>query len=116
MEYETHNTTHVETNMSCLQGYCETGYGTLVEKFGEPTLGGDKTDVEWHIKFKNGVVATLYNWKNGPSYCGPNGIHPTQNTRWNIGGFDKRAAEEIYSVLGYDTARETSFSQGELYF
>ena len=48
-----------------LQGEYLTTYDDIVNTFGEPTQQGDvvKTTVEWIIKFENGSVATIYDWK-----------------------------------------------------
>ena len=45
-------------------------YDTLVKVFGEPHSTGGytcKTDAEWGFDF-DGVIATIYNWKNGKMY------------------------------------------------
>lgn len=48
-------------------------YSRLIELFGKPDDGdGYKTDAEWVLKV-NGLVATIYNWKDGRSYCGAHG-------------------------------------------
>jgi hypothetical protein len=48
-----------------LQGYTETTLRKLVEVFGEPEYygEGDKVTTEWCLKFEDGTVATIYDWK-----------------------------------------------------
>ena len=50
-----------------LQGYIKCDYKTLIETFGKPDseCDGYKTDREWILKFGDGTVATIYNYKNG---------------------------------------------------
>lgn len=77
-----------DANMTSLEGYIRTSYADLVGCFGEPTCDGDgyKVDAEWVITFADGVVATIYNYKDGPNYCGADGT-PVENIReWHIGG------------------------------
>ena len=75
-----------------LQGYITTDYKTLVKKLGKPHItGGDKTTVEWQIKFANGVVATIYDWKNDKL---PTGVY-----RWHIGGHSQKAVELVNKLV-----------------
>jgi hypothetical protein len=71
-----------------LQGYIRTSYADLVGCFGEPTHDGDgyKVDAEWVITFADGVVATIYNWKDGPNYCGEDGTPVEFIREWHVGG------------------------------
>ena len=77
-----------DLNMSSLQGGIYTTYETLVGCFGKPVAGYDdyKCDCEWNIKFADGVVVSIYNWKNGKNYCGPAGLDVEDVTDWHIGG------------------------------
>ena len=77
-----------DVNMTSLQGYIRTNYETLVGCFGEPTCDGDgyKVDAEWIITFADGVVATIYNWKNGRNYCGAEGLDVEDIKEWHVGG------------------------------
>jgi hypothetical protein len=72
-----------DANGTSLQGYVEAYYHQLVEVFGEPEGGGDKTTVEWCLQFADGTVATIYDWKE---YETPMGLY-----RWHIGGKNRRA-------------------------
>jgi len=97
MKYVTHNDTHIETNHSCFQDAIMASYRDLVTAFGKPRPGdGEKTDVEWEIKFEDGTIATIYNWKNR------NDLISKDIIKWNIGGFKERAAELVHDVLKFD--------------
>ena len=73
---------------SCLQGYIETTYDELVNVFGKPTiLKGDKVTAEWTIKFSDGTIATIYDWKQPET--------PMEYYPWHIGGFNRRAVELV---------------------
>ncbi len=84
--------TSKEAEGTGLRGYVKTTYDQLVRTFGEPGKGDQyKTDAEWIVRI-NGTIATIYNWKNGPSYTGPS--NPVEDiTEWNIGG--KPGAEDL---------------------
>lgn len=87
MKYQTHNDLRqIDVSGTCLRGYCPEGttYEDLVRAFGEPFGGCGKTDWEWAILFEDGTVATIYNWKDGPSY---GGAGPHAERSWHIGGF-----------------------------
>jgi hypothetical protein len=71
-------------NGTSLQGYITATYSQLVELFGTPDAGGDKTQAEWCLKFEDGTVATIYDWKES--------VAPELVTDWHIGGFKIQAA------------------------
>ena len=110
MEYQTHNDVPDNESMewwdgSHLQGYAGTHYDALVRAFGEPTTcDGFKVDWQWLIKFDDGTVATVYNWKNGPNYLGNHeGKKPNQITQWHVGGKADRALTLVREVLSCPT-------------
>lgn len=84
-----------------LQGYINISYSKLVKIFGLPTSTGDgyKVDAEWSIKFADGIVATIYNYKNGINYCGKNGTPVEHITNWNIGGYNYNSNETVGNVV-----------------
>lgn len=84
-------TGNADINGTCLQGYVETTYARIVEVFGEPTSGGDKTTAEWDITFDDGTVATIYDWKE---YSTPKGYYD-----WHIGGHSKWAVELVTNLI-----------------
>ena len=72
----------------------------LVKAFGEPfTAIMDKVDAEWTIKFEDGTLATIYNWKNGKNYLGEKGLELSDIGIWNIGGFEKKAVEAVAAAI-----------------
>jgi hypothetical protein len=75
MNFETHNDTEIEVNGTFKQGSIETSYANLVSKFGKPlgVSGDDKVDVEWLIRFSDGTIADIHNWKDGKAYLGDEG-------------------------------------------
>lgn len=101
MNYTTHNEAEIDINGTHLQGHIQANYADLVMAFGKPLQGDYKTDAEWNIVFEDGTRATIYNWKNGKNYCGENGLSVEEIQDWNIGGYDNKAVENIYSI--YET-------------
>lgn len=97
MDFQTHNDIDVNINMSHLQGYVDANWDELVALFGEPEYLMDKVDWEWSIQFEDGTVATVYNWKNGPSYGGY--AMPDRIKTWHIGGFNPHAHTLVNKVL-----------------
>ena len=85
---------------TCLQGYVKTTFDNLVKAFGQPgPSDGYKSDAEWIVKFDDGTVVTIYNWKNGKNYCGDQGLDVEDIREWNVGGHDKRAPAYVGQVL-----------------
>ena len=86
------------SNGTCLQGYLEFNFKTLVQLFGEPEGGGsDKSDISWIIVLQDERseeerihVITIYDWKIGKNYCGDDGMDVEQNTNWNVGSHSKK--------------------------
>lgn len=90
---------NVDVDGTCLQGHITISYDELVKVFGEPDDGdGYKTDAEWSGSI-DGVVFTIYNWKNGKNYCGPEGIPTEKIMDWNIGGNSKQAEEIVKKYI-----------------
>jgi hypothetical protein len=95
-----------------LQGHLPSGttYDDIVRAFGPPTDihegCGDKTDVEWVLGFDDDddddettIVATIYNWKNGQSYCGPTAPRYQDITDWNVGGFQPNVMDAVIPAI-----------------
>ena len=78
-------------------------YDDIVKQLGPPmqSFDGYKTDAEWYIEFDNGIVATVYNWKNGKNYCGNAGIPVEFIKEWHIGGNDLRASVLIVDLINH---------------
>ena len=100
MKFTTHNQKLVNVAGTHLQGHIKADYDNLKKLFGNPTDGdGYKTDAEWEIEFEDGIVATIYNWKNGKNYNGASGTPKTKITNWNVGGYDQKAVELLKKIL-----------------
>ena len=84
-------TNGADVNGTHLQGYMEAYYHQLVEVFGEPEGGGDKTTVEWCLSFEDGTVATIYDWKE---YDTPTGLY-----HWHIGGRSNLAVARVQQAF-----------------
>ena len=83
-------------NGTSLQGYIQTSYADLVGCFGpsdESSYDDFKSDAGWTITFADGVVVTIYNWKDGPNYCGEDGTPVEFIREWHIGGHRGTDAE-----------------------
>lgn len=100
MTFQTHNQTTIDANCSSLQGEVDASYEELCDLFGAPTGGdGYKVDAEWYVKFDDGTVATIYNWKNGKNYEGENGLDVADIRDWHVGGFDAKACTKVQITL-----------------
>ena len=78
-------------------------YQKLVETFGKESFGysgDDKVSAEWNLKFEDGTIATIYDYKTNKKYCGKTGIHKTNNNDWHIGGCDINASILVKKALG----------------
>ena len=97
MEYKSTD----DVNGTYLQGHVDTSYQTLLDKLPPPIDNYDdyKSDVEWALKFSDGTIATVYNWKNGKNYLGEDGLELEEITEWNIGGHTEKAVEYINQLL-----------------
>lgn len=93
---------------TCLQGYILTTYANLVKHFGEPSHDGDgyKTDAEWVLTDENGTVVTLYNWKDGPNYCGEDGTPVEDILEWHIGGRSDKVVDLIHEEIPASEVRK----------
>lgn len=80
-------------NGTSLQGYVNVDYATLVNVFGEPEGAFDnyKSDCAWDVTI-NGVVCTIYNYKDGHNYMGHNGSAVENITEWHVGGKTRQSA------------------------
>ncbi len=88
-----------EANGTCLQGYVDVSYDRLVEVFGEPSDGdGYKVDAEWVLKI-DGIICTIYNYKDGKNYLGSDGMTVKDIRDWYIGGFNKDAVTKVQEAL-----------------
>ena len=93
--------TTTKVSGTSLQGYITFDYATLVRVFGKETSDGDgyKVDAEWELEFSDGVVATIYNWKNGKNYCDDDGLEVSEMTEWHVGGYSKQAVVNVTKLV-----------------
>lgn len=74
-----------------LMGYVATSYKDLIAVFGPPTFvddsGDAKVSAEWCLKFIDGTVATIYDWKEEST--------PEDLYDWHIGGKDIKAVDLV---------------------
>jgi len=83
-----------------LVGYISVPYSKLTSKFGAPSEGDlHKTDAEWVLGI-DGIVVTIYNYKDGKNYLGAKGKSLSVITRWHVGGKDKQGLVAIADALG----------------
>lgn len=84
---------------SSLMGYVNAPYDKIVALLGKPTSGdGYKVDAEWVIQGRDGTVATVYNWKNGPNYL-EDDSRVQEIREWHIGGKDSKAVSLVAMAL-----------------
>lgn len=87
---------HVGVSGTCLQGYVHTTYAHLLHVLGKPTCrDGDKTTCEWDIKFDDGTIATIYDWKTDSTPTGP--------YDWHVGGSEPRSVFLVGLILKAET-------------
>ena len=88
----------INTCGTSYRGHFYLPYARVIELLGQPNAQSDghKTDLEWSFE-KDGVVATVYNWKNGPNYTGKGSVEDINI--WNIGGFGVRSVYLVSDML-----------------
>lgn len=84
---------YADVSMTSLMGEVNTTYARLIEVFGQPLSGsGDgKVNSEWIIKFANGEVATIYDWKMPET--------PTDDYDWHIGGHKRWVVAQVAALV-----------------
>ena len=89
--------THNDTDKWFVGGTSLVGYITC--NFGEPSKGdGYKVDAEWDIKWNDGTISTIYNWKNGDNY-NEDGTRTESIVEWNVGGKDDKALNYVLRAI-----------------
>ena len=98
MNFVTHNDAYIPVVGTYLQGLIEASYWDIVEALGVPIDGdGYKVDWEWNLKFDDGLVATVYNYKSGPNYGYDR--KPEDIPTWHIGGDRLEVVDRIKNIL-----------------
>jgi hypothetical protein len=92
MKYTVTNN-YSDLGMSSFLGEVNTTYARLVEVFGQPISGsGDgKVNSEWIIKFADGMVAAIYDWKMPET--------PTDDYDWHIGGHNNKVIARVAALV-----------------
>ena len=99
-----------DSNGTSLMGYVKCSYQHLIKRLGQPHLNckvdslDSKIDVEWILKFKDGTVSTLYNYKTGPNYLGSDSTQVEQMTVWHVGGFTDKSLFKIAKALNVESS------------
>jgi hypothetical protein len=87
---------YAEISGSSLKGYLPRGttYAALVALFGPPVFegDGDKVLAEWVLRFEDGLIATVYDYKNY-------GVPVESVIDWHIGGFEPSTVHRVTEVL-----------------
>ena len=99
--FTTHNQGHVDIAGTHLIGYLEASGDDITRVFGpsmEPNSLDAKTDWEWQVRFDDGTVATIYNYKNGPNY-GHTDVKQSDVWRWHVGGRDEQAHSRVVEAV-----------------
>ena len=92
----------IDTEDSSYVGSINCTYEYLVKVFGKETNGmsGDnKSQCSWKIKFDDGTIATIYDWKVNMVYCNGKGINKENVTKWMVGGFNQKAIELLVNEI-----------------
>lgn len=89
--------TREETYGKGLQGYVTACKADMISIFGEPNIPASedgKIMMEWAIKFADGTIATIYDWKNE----GTLEMAYNKEFEWNVGG-NAKAVAYVQQVL-----------------
>jgi len=113
MAFKTHNDDmSISAGGTCGQGFVASDYANIVRVFGKPIVcRGYKTDAEWIILFDDGKIASIYNYKTGKNYLGPDGLDVEDITYWHIGGSCRSVKERILLLLSDDWGAFESIRQ-----
>lgn len=82
---------NIDINGTHLQGYIEISYANLVRVLGDPEMMDDKVQVQWDLKFSDGTIVTIYDWKERKN--------PSDITFWHIGGHSEEAVKKVKSLF-----------------
>ena len=95
MKYKKLDMNEMKSNGTSLKGYVETTYKNITKKLGEESFyensSEEKTQSEWILEFKDGKIATIYNYKTGRT--------PIEKYDWHIGGHDVEVVKRVQDIL-----------------
>ena len=87
-----------DINGTCLQGYISITSADLVETLGQPTATDlDKVTAEWSFRTHDGIVFTIYDYKEDAT--------PTGWYDWHVGGQDKNVLAVVQKLFPNHTVR-----------
>ena len=94
---------------TCGQGSLDVDYKTLKAVFGKPdddySSGDYKIRKHWTVSI-DGVICTIYDWKQGKSY---RGYRPLKNARWSVGGSHPICRRLVQGVIdGYNCCHQVA--------
>lgn len=94
MNYKTHNQDDlINVNGTHLLTTINLPFHHVANVLGDPMrFNDDKVQVEWNIKFEDGEVATIYDWKEYNR-------KPEDVTDWHIGGHRFDVVQRVYDLL-----------------
>jgi hypothetical protein len=86
---------------AALMGSIEADFDDLIDIFGDPDEKEEdfKSQVEWILKFDDGTIAVVYDWKEG--------VTPDKVKEWNVGGHRKKAYYYVRSLIVRDRRQIT---------
>ena len=92
-------------------GILRVDYATLKKIFGKPSINngngrGSKIRKEWIISI-DGVVCTIYDWKQGYDYTKPKGGIPLYHSHWSVGGSHRISFRLVQGVIDSYLATDT---------
>lgn len=100
LSFDTHNDTDLESSGTHLQGVVRVSYQDLIRIFGQDTCYDNyKSDAEWVVKFGDGKIATIYNYKDGLNYNGDGGMPKEDIIDWHVGGDSKDVYYRIEEII-----------------
>jgi hypothetical protein len=101
-------TNQANANMTSYKGKVNITYAELVEIFGAPDRGpndlGDKVTCNWELKFDDGTVATIYDWKMNDT--------PMGEYMWHIGGYSMDAVDRVIDCVDMHRDQLVSMIRG----
>ena len=100
--YATHNERRIDTDGSFFVGELAIPFGVLNRIFGKPDTAYDadgKTDAHWSIRFTDGAVCAIYNYKTGRSYLGPSAPATADLTHWSVGAHERATYTRLIRVI-----------------
>ena len=116
IKYQTHNEKPEIDIIGHGRGNVTATYEQLIELFGKPMdkTAGYKIDAEWVLEYENGAIVTVYNWKNGKNYLGPEGLEVEDIDRWSVGGNTADAPDYVKRTIASEVKPTASMPKWEL--